>query len=945
MNLVLKLFLVVCVFQSVTFAALSGKRRQIVNVIDMELKELSRLSKVSGNKDPEMLLRIAELYLEKGRILREQENEDFFKLPVKTRQRIDRKKFYAKSKSYILKAQKTGLFILKRFSRFRGKSDVYYILAYNEKENVNYKAAKQLFVKSVKTSRRKNSPSAIKSRLSLADIYYSEGNFKQAKANYDAVINRIKDDKWYTKFLYNLSWSNFRLGNKKKAIAQMEQVFKLSRSPKYVDKSKTAQRDLGYFYADKGNLKQAKSFYKRVGGNTAKNFYDMGMFLKDKQKYSKSLNMFRSAYAAGNNDYKVRSLIEMLNIYDKYNNNGKFVIYARKAKEVSLNAEQRKEVLFYISKRAALLQKDLSKSHNINRPGILKQKGSQAAELYIIAQQLDSSLAEKSLFFAAESFYSSNQLDASLRYYSDVKKMGNTSSKYYKRSVIGTLTALNSRKISKKSRIKYFEEAYIEYIKIEPNLEKKGRAVEKLFSFYIDEKKTPSKAESIFFQYSRIYPNKIVKNEAMIGRLVDLYKKKKMKNELFAFVKKLKSTNVRLTKKFVKRLNKIVLTTQFASVQKANSRGDKVYALKGYLTIYSDEESTPSAKRNAAYNIAVLFYELGNMDMMHKWMTRAVNDMNVSEVKSFSKSLSLMVNELYLRNRFNEGNIQSELILRKLCKVNSTSKEKLISNYIVMTLSDGRDEKAKQLLGEMRNCRVNKRIFSSASENFIEYYVDYGLLDKAEREYRNYSVKTKNNVSKIKYLAMIMNKKRERGATVAPYQRSLKSLYRSIKNKSKISRVALDEYAYTRVKLLRSQANNFKSIKLRFPEKKYNKTLQSKFKRLDKITRSGIDILKIGSKKAMVDVYEILIDSYDGFAKDVAAFTPPGKGADYVKSFKKGMTNITNPLNQKVNQFKGELSQQVNKYEVLSDKYGEMARGGIPFVPVHDFVLMDKRGM
>ena len=95
-------------------------------------------------------------------------------------------------------------------------------------------------------------------------------------------------------------------------------------------------------------------------------------------------------------------------------------------------------------------------------------------------------------------------------------------------------------------------------------------------------------SRKIFFQYAKFYPTKVGKNEAMIGRIVDLYKKQKKKDELLNFVKSLKSTGVRLSSKFVNRLNKIVLTTQFASVQKANKKGDKKYALKGYLMIYKE---------------------------------------------------------------------------------------------------------------------------------------------------------------------------------------------------------------------------------------------------------------------------------------------------------------------------------------------------------------------
>ena len=74
---------------------LDERRMQIVKIIDEELSEVSRLAKQSGNRNPDHLLRMAELYLEKARLWREKENQDFIALPENVRRKTDKKKYFS----------------------------------------------------------------------------------------------------------------------------------------------------------------------------------------------------------------------------------------------------------------------------------------------------------------------------------------------------------------------------------------------------------------------------------------------------------------------------------------------------------------------------------------------------------------------------------------------------------------------------------------------------------------------------------------------------------------------------------------------------------------------------------------------------------------------------------------------------------------------------------
>lgn len=921
---------------------LSPKRDRIISVIDMELKEISRMKRYTKN-DNNLDLRMAELNLEKGRVIREQENENFFNLKTEQKKKVNRKKFFSVSDSYYKKARAIGLSILKKKPNKRARSHIYYILAYNELENVNMNEAKTLFVKSVKSAPRGDFIET-KSRLSLGDIYYREGDFNKSRQYYNTAIGKIRDDKWYTKYLYNLSWSNFRVGRKTTAVKQMEQVYELSKSPKYVDKSDMASRDVGYFYAESGKTNKALKFYKNQNTDAEKNFYDMGMILIGKQKYSQATDMFSRAFAGKNAKYKSMSLIQLLMIYDKYGNNTYFLRYARAINKTELNAEQKKEALYFVTKRAAQLQKELEMSHNKKRPKVMKSKGKTAAELYFISQQIDPKLSERALFFAGESYYAAEEYPEALYMYEKVLAKAKPTSTYYKRSLAGMMIVLNDKRTSKATRNKYFETVFTSYIKSEESKAKKNKAVEKLFSFYVDEKKDVEKAKQTFFVYAKENPRNISKNEAMIGRIVDMYKSQKNKKGLMSFVGELKGQGIPLKRGFVSHLNKIILVAQFSDIQKANKSGDKVTALKGYLFIYKDPESTPDAKRNAAYNIAVLFYESGNVNLTAKWLDRAIEEMTTTELVKFYESFNSIISELFLRQRVESGMALTQKLLGKTCGIQNSNKEKLLKNYIVMGLATRNDAKAVGFVDLQSKCRFKRSTMLSSYEQIFDYYIDFKQISNADKIYRErLSSFTKNLYRKSEYVGKLAKLSREQGNNTR-YDNELSYIYRRVKKKKDLAIEAIDEIALAEVDKVESAVNSFNNINLEFPEAKFNNTMKGKFANLGSIQNQVTGIVSMGSGEAMVKSYSLLINAYDKFSKDVAEFTPTGKSKEYVTSFKGSMQNVSANLASKSRQLKRELDSLIHKNDVLTVNFGNLSRQGLDLPSMSGAVLMDKRG-
>ena len=79
-------FLALLILNSIFITNSFGSRvSQLLSVINQELGEVVRLSKQKSHSDPYLLLRVAELHLEKARLIKNQENKKYISLPPNKR--------------------------------------------------------------------------------------------------------------------------------------------------------------------------------------------------------------------------------------------------------------------------------------------------------------------------------------------------------------------------------------------------------------------------------------------------------------------------------------------------------------------------------------------------------------------------------------------------------------------------------------------------------------------------------------------------------------------------------------------------------------------------------------------------------------------------------------------------------------------------------------------
>lgn len=934
----------------------ADRREAVINVIDEELSEVIRLNKQVHSTRPKLLLRIAELYLEKARILKEIENDRYLSMDVKKRGRKNKDSFFKGSRSYFRRAQKTCYFILKNFKKFKGKSDVLYILAFNAKEFRREKDAKKYFELSIRSS-KKNSSTRKRSGLALAEIYFNKKQYSKALKLYGQTLKK-RNSKWWTKDAYNWAWCYHHEGNSKKAIKLMKEIYRLSGQKNYYNMRNEVKRDLAFFYTESGRIKEAISFYKKDGSNIAKSLVKVGKHLFDQGKYSSAENVLRESL----NYTKDKNMIigvynTLLNLFEKFGKIAKHLEISNKLYDYStkgdLDKNQLADLKYHVKKMSAILQKQVVGKTYIRRPKIRAAKAAAAVNYFEIDSKLDNSKSHISIFHAGETLFAVGKYNKALPKYDESRLLAQrrNDKKIEKLSIDGMMASLGEKGISKENKSKYLVPMYKIYLKKDPKSRKANIIYQRLFSTLID-KVDIKGAERVLLQFQKNFNKDFKIQEAMLARIMDYHKDKGEKEEITRWIKRINNNEFRVSKKYASKLRQLVLTMQFEKVEKASTRGDKKWALKGYVSIYRGQESSKEAKKNAAYNISLLFHELGNINFAISWLNKALSLMSREDVRKFESSFLTMVTGFYARGRFEESAKYYKLIYNKICKSNSENKKFFFKNAITIYIATGKFNQASTLLSDGKRCKIRKKIVADSRFELVKALSStkkWGLLEKdstmlfADKLRWPFLIHSSYLLSK--YYQGRKNSKRSNY-----YRNKVIEFYKySKKKKMEIPLDSLDSYADLSINKLKFEIKKLENIKLVYPEKKYNKILGQMFKQIDIVTSQALSVLSIGSGEGMVKSYVLLIGSYRNFSLKIKSFTPQKRSKEYLDSFRKSMINLVKPIDDKILDFKREAKGHIKKNDILSLSNSHFTRMDKTSFPVKYIsrkrgALMDRGG-
>lgn len=920
------LLLFLIVFQSAFAAKLSidERRRKIISIVDEELAEVTRLSKQQNNKVPDTLFRMAELYLEKARLYREMENEQYLGLPVDQRKTVNKTEYFERSSKLFQDANKVALTVEERFPTYKNIGDVHYILAYNYQELGNKNLAQKYFALASRSS--KDPKILAKSKLALADFYYHDHKYKEAIPLYEASVGKL-DEKWWTRDAFNLAWSYYRMRNYDKAISLMIEVHQKSRTGKYVDMRSSVERDIGIFYVDARRMDDAIKFYNSLNLNYTDQFIRIANAIVAQGRFEQAEKLLEQVKKTEKDQNRINEIIlAQLNIFEKFNRISQHLAASKELvaihKKSPLEKSQFDRLSFQVNKQAAELQKATTSKVYQSVPKARRQKATEAMAYFALAAELDPKNAAEKIFYQAETAYATELYARSLGLYVDSfdKAKETNNSKLVNQNLEGMLSALGQPKLSKKTANKYYVPVYSRYLSVDKKSERAKTIYVKLFNAQYDIKDI-SGAEQTLTDYARSFPQDFKTQEAMLAKVMEHYREKKDYGTVKAYVGRINSGEFKVSKKYANALRSLMTKIQIEGVQQSLDKGDKAVALQGYHQIYESPESTPKAKINASYNLAALYYELGDTQKSYQWSTVALKDMEVSEVAKFSDSFLSIAAGLFLRQQFAQSSDLSYRMLAKLCSQNSSNKVVAYKNAVFIALSNGDLDKAIEIKDFGKKCHIQDAAISEVSFEILRDLARDRRWEAYEKTLADLEKNSKNapllimpyEELRLEYLK-IGSQQEAQGV----YQKQTRFYEQSRSQKLDVPVEALDLISSRMLSSVLEKKSRLEKVELKFPENVFNTAVKQKLQILDQMTSDVNAIQKIGSGKGIVEAYKHVIEAYENFGNELKAFVPEGKAPEYVASFQKAMAEVHRPILENAKKQRREIKSLIYKNSILS---------------------------
>lgn len=940
---------------NVASANVEQRRAELIKVLDEELREVTRLNKQLNSSRPDLMLRMGQILLEKARLLKDRENQVYLETPAAERSKKNRDSYFTESRRYFDQAQKTVLVLLKRFKNFPEKADAYYILAYNAKELRKDEESKKYFQLALKSSKKDN-VIADKSRIALGEMYFNQGYFDKALPLYEQALKN-KRDKWWTKDAFNLAWCYFKTGKTDRAISLMNESYSLSKSSQYIDMSSSIERDLALFYAEAGRTNEAVTFYQKNGKSVSDVMLKVGRYLKGQGKFSaaeKTLNDALKYKTTSKEEVEIH--IELINLYERFGREQRHYETSKflttEFSKGNLDKEQTEILKFNVEKISALLQKQIVDKTYQSQPKIRQQKADRAHEYFMMSAIVSPDKAQLAYMHAGETYFAMGQADRAVPLYAEaIKKAQANNDKKTESAASNSLMAALGGKVSKATVDTYLIPAYEGFLSVNPRGDKSSAIYQRLFSEQMG-RKNVAEAEKVLVNFKTNFPRESLVQEKMLAQIMDHHRASGNKAALSSWAQKIESKEFQVNPTYAANVKSLMLGMQFEKVEEANSKGDKKAALRGYLEIFKSPETDNEAKKTAAYNIAVLFYDTGMWKQMHQWADRAVTMMTPAEVNKFDKDFIHFTTDLFQRRQFAESASLSEKVFDKTCKTKSNNLRVHFKNANVIYLADREFDKSLALMNRASNCGLPNDVI-------LPGYVDHlNELAAANRWGSFNEVIKKLETSKEMWPALIYpssllaNELEVIGrADDADKVRKKMMTYFDVSKKSKqrIPLEGLDAIALIRLESLETQMKRFNAIELKFPESEFNKNLKTKFQMLDRITTEAISIAELGSGIGIVKAYRYTVEAHENLRDQVLNVVPDGKSEEYVTSFKGSMQKLIAPISKQAEDFRKTAIGQIEKENILSsDNAWFLVKNDGVIPEYHSDIgsaLMDKAGV
>ncbi len=443
---------------------------ELEKVTDQGINQLYRLTQQFKNstRRGELWMRLAELYVEKSRLIEYRLQQDYDKKLVEVQEgktKTQPKLNLGPAKEYNQKAIQLYEWFIRDFPKDPKVDQALFFLGYNYFELSNEQKGKQFYERLTKEFPK--SPFIDESNFALGEFYFEKEEWKTALGNYGKVA-RNRRARLFSFALYKAAWCQYKLGQVKSALTSMETVIRAGRVAKGQSDDSTggvsrirlaseASKDLVIFYAEVGEPKAARAYFEKVvGGRNAISLLDkLAYYYADTGNREGARLIFKdmiderpnapkaydyqyqivSMYASAGNDKVFRE--ELYQWIERY---GPTSVWSQSNKS-SVELVSKANLLIETTLRNYILQQHQT-AQNSKAP-FSRQLARSGYELYFQTFKESAKLDEMH-FFYAELLFDMNEHEKAAFHYLWVADNA-PKSPYYEKSLLNSLLALEKK--------------------------------------------------------------------------------------------------------------------------------------------------------------------------------------------------------------------------------------------------------------------------------------------------------------------------------------------------------------------------------------------------------------------------------------------------------------------------------------------------------------------
>lgn len=905
---------------------------ELEKVTDEGIKQLFKLTQQfkTSKRRGELWLRLAELYVEKARLIEYREESAYnqkIKLFQQGKSQVRPKLNNHASQQYNNRAIQLYEWFMRDFPNDPKIDQALFFLGYNYFQINQYDKGRASYERLARE--HPQSPFVDEANFALGEFFFDNEKWTQALEAYEKVTVNQRA-RLYSFALYKSAWCQYKKGRVSDAIASLEKVILAGRSSKTEGDSGAsgnrirlageAIRDLVSFYAEGGDYKEARSYFERVVGpkstfgmleKLAFYYYDTGNKEAARYVFKDLIAEKPSAPKAYDYQYHIVKLYaaagqsnafreELYAWIERYGPEGVWAKANGNNKDLVAKSNQ----LIETTLRNFILQQHQT-AQNSHSPSAQKI-AREGYELYFQTFKESPKLDEMH-FFYGELLFDLKDFERAAYHYDWVSENA-VKSKYYEKSVVNSILAFEKRlpepeeikkivgnatdPIEFDQTIKAFEKAALRYFQAIPKGESTAAIKYRLASLYYYYNQF-DKAIVLFQQVIRDYP-KTEYAEYSANLTLDIYNLKKDYVGLESAAQQILKNQEFASSKVGSKIKTIMQKSSFKRAEELEKSKDWS---KSALAYEDFAKKNPSSELviTATYNAAVNYERAGDIGKALAQYSEVVRSKTPTQVALRRNSLKFMAALLEKTGQYEKAADAFESFANQ----NSKDKEAADFYYNAGIIRDGMNNHSAAIKNYQRYLELSHK-----SERSAAFFL-MGKIYERRREFSNalnlyqkyFSAGPSRPESVIETALLIaqMNEALGRRKPADDWYGKTVSLQKRFA--SQTEGVGASFAAQAKFKLVYHTYEELRRVQIPANPQAQGKAVRTKLALLNRLKEDLKSVIRYDDGYQVVAALTTIGQAYQHMAASLyAAPVPKNLDADGLKEYKAGVDKIAKPF-------------------------------------------------